>query len=366
MFLNRLDNIFINMEKYNFNQIIVSDINSIFYLTGKWIYPGERMLALLLRKNNKPVLFLNDLFDICDNDLLIVKYNDSESGVFKMLKYIDKNDTLGIDKAWPSRFLLELINFDAAKNYKNSSICVDSTRAIKDNDEIKLMIESSKLNDLCINEMKNSLRLGMSELEMQNKCYEIYKSHNLSTSFTPIVAFKANAADAHHEPDDKTKLALGDMVLLDVGGKYNNYCSDMTRVFFTKEPTDFEKYIYNLVRKANEEAIKAIKPGVRLKDIDKIARDVISNEGYGKYFTHRLGHFIGIEDHDFGDVSESSDIIAETGMIFSIEPGIYIKDKIGVRIEDLVMVTKDGVMVLNEYPKNIEVLDLRWGIYENN
>ena len=126
----------------------------------------------------------------------------------------------------------------------------------------------------------------------------------------------------------------------------------------TKKPTAFEEKIYNLVRKANEEAIKGVKPGVKLSDIDLIARNIISNAGYGKYFTHRLGHFIGIEDHDFGDVSSSSEIIAKEGMIFSIEPGIYIKDKIGVRIEDLVMVTKDGVKVLNEFSKDITILNL--------
>ena len=133
----------------------------------------------------------------------------------------------------------------------------------------------------------------------------------------------------------------------------------MTRVFFTSEPNAFEKKIYNLVKEANQEAIKHIKPGVKLSYIDKIARDLIEGAGYGKYFNHRLGHFIGIEDHDFGDVSKSSTIIAAPGMIFSIEPGIYIKDKIGVRIEDLVLVTEDGCRVLNEYPKDITIVDIK-------
>lgn len=356
---NRLNRIYESMKLNHLEQLIVSDSNSIFYLTGKWIYPGERFMALLITIDSKPKLILNDLFSFFDNDVEVVYYNDSEQGTKKVFKFIDHSMTLGVDKYLPSRFLIEFMEMHTACAYSNSSILVDNIRAVKDEEEIKLMIHSSKLNDLCMEEFKNSIRLHQSEKELQNIIYDIYKRHNLSTSFTPIVAFKATAADPHHESDDKTILEDGDMILLDVGGKYQNYCSDMTRVFFTKKPTSFEEKIYNLVKKANLEAIKMIKPGVELSLVDKKARDIITDAGYGKYFNHRLGHFIGIEDHDYGDVSRSSTIIAKEGMIFSIEPGIYIKDKIGVRIEDLVLVTKDGVKVLNEYSKDIQILNLR-------
>lgn len=359
MFLDRLERVKDKMKEKNLKQIVVSDSNALFYLTGSWFHTGERMIALLISEN-KPVLFLNDLFSFSDKDILVVSYNDTEVGTDKMLKYIDKDETLGIDKFLPSKFLLELQAKNAAKSYTLGSVVIDECRAIKDKYEQELMIESSKTNDRCMERFKNILRLGISEKEVQDEIYKIYKEEGCEdVSFTPIVAFKATAADPHHEPDTKTILEQGDMVLLDVGGKKNNYCSDMTRVFFTKSPTKFEEEIYNLVRKANEEAIKMIKPGVRLKDVDKCARDIIEKAGYGKYFNHRLGHFIGIEDHDQGDVSLTSEIIAKEGMIFSIEPGIYIKDKIGVRIEDLVMVTKDSVKVLNSYPKDIEILNLK-------
>ena len=266
---------------------------------------------------------------------------------------------LGIDKSFPSRFLIALMDLHAASAYK-TSLAIDYARFIKDDIEKELMITSSHLNDLCMEDMKKSLRIGISEFELQEEIYRIYERHGISrVSFTPIVAFKANSTDPHHTPDSKTILEEGDMVLLDVGGVYKDYCSDMTRVFFTSEPKAFEKKIYNLVKEANQEAIKHIKPGVKLSYIDKIARDIIEGAGYGEYFNHRLGHFIGIEDHDFGDVSKSSTIIAAPGMIFSIEPGIYIKDKIGVRIEDLVLVTEDGCRVLNEYPKDITIVDIK-------
>lgn len=359
MYLNRLEKVYQNMKKEGLFQIVVSDKHALFYLYGKWINPGERMVALILSIDKKPVLVINDLFSFQDPDTKVVYFNDKESGPDKMLPYIVPALPLGIDKFYSSRFLIDLMNAHAAVAYKVSS-AIDFARAIKDKEEQKLMIESSRINDLCMEDFKNSLYYGISELEMMNKCYEIYKKHGIDrVSFTPIVAFKATAADPHHEPDNETILEKGDMVLFDVGGVYKDYCSDMTRVFFTKEPTEFEKEIYNLVRKANEMAIKAIKPGVMLKDIDQVARKIISDAGYGEYFNHRLGHFIGIEDHDFGDVSQASDIIAKPGMIFSIEPGIYIKDKIGVRIEDLVMVTETGVKVLNEFSKDIEILNLK-------
>lgn len=141
-----------------------------------------------------------------------------------------------------------------------------------------------------------------------------------------------------------------------MGCKYNGYCSDMTRTVFYQEVSEEAKEVYGLVRLANETAEAMIKPGVRLCDIDKAARDIITDAGYGKEFNHRLGHFIGKDVHEFGDVSVNFDLEVKEGMIFSIEPGIYLPGKFGVRIEDLVMVTKDGCKVLNSYPKDLFVI----------
>ena len=359
MYLNRLESVYKHMERDGLHQAIISDKNALFYLFGSHFESGERMIALLLRSNMRPIFVLNDLFSFSDKDVDVIYYNDSENGPDKLLPYIKHYMALGIDKSFPSRFLIALMDLHAASAYK-TSLAIDYARFIKDDIEKELMITSSHLNDLCMEDMKKALRVGISEFELQEEIYRIYERHGISrVSFTPIVAFKANSTDPHHTPDSKTILEEGDMVLLDVGGVYKDYCSDMTRVFFTSEPNAFEKKIYNLVKEANQEAIKHIKPGVKLSYIDKIARDLIEGAGYGKYFNHRLGHFIGIEDHDFGDVSKSSTIIAAPGMIFSIEPGIYIKDKIGVRIEDLVLVTEDGCRVLNEYPKDITIVDIK-------
>ena len=141
-----------------------------------------------------------------------------------------------------------------------------------------------------------------------------------------------------------------------LGEEKDRYCSDMTRTYFCKEASDEYKKIHDIVRVANEKAEEIIRPGVRLCDIDLTARNYISSFGYGEYFTHRLGHFIGQTDHEFGDVSSTNTETVKPGMIFSIEPGIYLPEKMGVRVEDLVLVTEDGCIVLNKLDKKYAMI----------
>ena len=148
------------------------------------------------------------------------------------------------------------------------------------------------------------------------------------------------------------------MVLFDVGCKQDWYCSDMTRTFFTAEPTEHQRAVYETVRRANEAAEKIVRPGVTFAQIDLTARKVIEDAGWGDYFTHRLGHQIGLVDHEPGDVSATHDEPVREGQVFSIEPGIYLPGDIGVRVEDLVIVTADGCEVLNHYSKDLTVLNV--------
>ena len=138
-------------------------------------------------------------------------------------------------------------------------------------------------------------------------------------------------------------------------GVVDGYCSDMTRTFFVGFNPEME--LYDLVRRANLAGIAAVKPGIPFKDIDRAARTVIEDAGYGEFFTHRLGHGIGMEVHEPFDVSATDDVIVQEGMCFSIEPGIYLSGDTGVRVEDLVLVTEDGVEVLNHYPKNLQIIE---------
>ena len=351
----RLSRVF---EALDCKQMLISDPYAIYYLVEKFIFAGERFLGLLIQEGKKPVLFVNELFRF-DEDLGIEKYyiKDTDNIPSILKNYVNPTETLGVDKTLPARFLLPMMESNVAKNYTNGSLAIDHTRAIKDAHEIALLKESSRINDAAMEQFKKLPYLGCTEKEIADKTLAIYESLGAKGfSFEPIVAFGVNAADPHHMPDN-TVLKEGDTVLFDVGCKYHSYCSDMTRTFFfKKEPTEKQKEVYNLVRKANEDAESYVKPGVRLCDIDAVARNIITDGGYGKDFTHRLGHFIGIEDHEYGDVSAAFTDNVKVGNVFSIEPGIYNQEVLGCRIEDLILVTEDGHEVLNAYSKEIEII----------
>lgn len=354
--LTRLERVRAEMAAHGLTQLVVSDPMTIFYLTGLRIDPGERMYCLLLSSDGSARLFVNRLFGTPDVGLPVINFDDTDDAPALLAPYLNVEKTLGVDKDWPARFLLRLQELPVAREYRVGSICCDMVRAVKDEAEQQAMIRSSQVNDSCMVEFAAAIHPGVTERQLAEKILAIYKAHGCSgPSFEPIVAFADDAADPHHQNSDRV-LQRGEMVLLDVGGVYQDYCSDMTRTFFTAEPTEKQRQVYELVRLANETAEKLVRPGVRMCELDVAARNVIFEAGYGKYFNHRLGHFIGLNDHEYGDVSSASRLEAKPGMCFSIEPGIYLPGEFGVRIEDLVLVTEDGCRILNAYPKEITIL----------
>jgi Xaa-Pro dipeptidase len=355
---DRTDRIFKLMKYKNIPQLIVSDPASIFYITGKWIHPGERLLVLYLNVNGNNKLFINELFPLSE-DLEVEKIwlKDTDDGVSIMSKYIDAKLPIGIDKNWPSKFLLKLMELKPGSTFVNGSEILDRVRMCKDKQERKYMREASKLNDIAMDKLIKSISAKYSEKDMAGILVDIYRDIGADgVSFDPIIAYGVNGANPHHEIDNSV-LKEGDSITIDIGCIKNSYCSDMTRTVFYKRVPDHSRLVYNIVREANERGIKAVRPGVRFCDIDAAARNYIEEKGYGKYFTHRTGHSIGIECHDLGDVSGANTEKVEPGMIFSIEPGVYIPGKVGVRIEDLVLVTEDGCEVLNHYTKDIIVIE---------
>ncbi|NEZ47144.1 aminopeptidase P family protein [Clostridium niameyense] len=354
----RLEKVLKGMEERNISQMIISDAPAIFYLTGKWIHTGERLIALYLNVNGNHKLFINELFPVTE-DLGVEKiwFDDNQDAVELIAKYVEKDKPIGVDKNWPARFLLRLMELKGGSEFINTSIIIDRARMFKDEEEKELMRESSKANDEAMRQMHELLKEGLTEKQMAQKLAGIYESLGAEGfSFDPIVGYGANAADPHHETDGST-LKEGDCIVIDIGCVKKSYCSDMTRTFFYKSVPEKSKEVYNTVKEANEAAIKVVKPGVRFCDIDAAARNVIEKAGYGKYFTHRTGHSIGIEDHDLGDVSAVNTEEVKPGMIFSIEPGIYLPGEVGVRIEDLVLVTEDGCEVLNNYSKELTIIE---------
>lgn len=354
---SRIDNILELMEEASLDYFLISDPESIAYCTNYLNYPHERMFVFMVSKHGDHMLFCNDLFYVDESlDIDIVWHKDGDDAIQTIVDHMAFPNRIGIDKNWPARFLLSLMKKLPKAKFINASPCVDLVRMKKDIQEQVLMIEASRINDLAMQDVIDLCKDGLSEKEIAQKLPEIYIKYGADDiSFEPIIAFGKNGADPHHG-NDNSQLKDGDSIIIDMGCKYHGYCSDMTRTVFFGSITEKQIEVYELVKKANESAEKIIKPGMKLSDIDKCARDIIAKAGYGKYFNHRLGHFIGRDVHEYGDVSTSFDMEVEEGMIFSIEPGVYLPNEFGVRIEDLVLVTKDGCQVLNSYSKDIQII----------
>lgn len=345
------------LKDMGLSQMLIVDPMSIMYLTGIYNQPFERFYGLLLKDDGQHVFFLNNLFNVpVDTGIKEVWYSDTDPIVDIVSGYIEHDKVLGVDKELKARILLPLMERGAAAGYVNSSAAVDFTRGVKDADEQEKMRAASDINDKAMSCFKKLIKDGVTEKQVADQMLKIYLELGAEGfSFDPIVSFGRNAADPHHGPDD-TVIKEGDCVLFDVGCIKDGYCSDMTRTFFYKKVKDHDREIYEIVRKANAAAESLIRPGVQIREFDIAARKLITDKGYGPNFNHRLGHFIGLSEHEFGDVSSVNEQKAEPGMIFSIEPGIYIENDTGVRIEDLVLVTEEGVEILNHYPKDLEII----------
>lgn len=352
----RIQRVLQAMKERGLSQMIVCDPESVDYLTGVYVAPFERLFALYLQADGGHVFFLNKLFTVPETPIEKVWFTDTDDAIGLVAQRVRAGEPLGIDKEWTARFLLPLMERLPGTPCVLASDCVDGVRARKDEKEQELMRQSSQINDQVMEQAAAYIREGMTERQVADYLTAQYSDLGCEgLSFSPIVSFGANAADPHHMPDD-TVLRAGDCIVLDIGGKKAGYCSDMTRTYFCKTASEQHRAIHDLVRKANEAAEALVRPGVPLCDLDKAARDVISQAGYGEYFTHRLGHFIGRTDHEQGDVSSANTALAQEGMVFSIEPGVYLPGEMGVRVEDLVLVTKDGCQVLNQVEKRWQLI----------
>ncbi|GAB6085740.1 M24 family metallopeptidase [Alkaliphilus crotonatoxidans] len=344
------------MRHHHVAHMVVADPSNIFYFTGKWFHPQERLIVLLLSADGGHHFLINSLFP-APEDLGVEKiwYRDGEDAIELLSKLLTGEGQVGIDKSWSAGFLLALME-KRPLCYVNGSPLIDGVRMIKDSSEIILMKEASRLNDRAMEELIAALTAERDEKSMTEMLTNIY--HSLGAeghSFSPIVAYGPNGSDPHHETDDSL-LKEGDSIVIDIGCKKNSYCSDMTRTVFYRSVSAKAREVYEIVREANERAIAAVKPGATFAEVDRGARSFIEARGYGQYFTHRTGHSIGIDVHEYGDVSSVNEEKLAPGMIFSIEPGIYLPGEFGVRIEDLVLVTEEGCEVLNHFTKDLIVV----------
>lgn len=350
---SRLSRVISGMQRMGLRQTLVSSPASLFYLTGQWIFPGERMVALYIRDDGTVGLYANRLFALRASPALPLHEYDDTQDPITLLSEALLPGRLGIDKNWPSHFTIRLLEARRDITPVVGSACIDQARLCKDSEELALMRESSLKNDQAIAQTIQTLSAGMTELQAAENYINASSALGSSApSFQPLICFGPGCAEPHHI-SDQTVLSAPASVILDVGLTWKSYCSDMTRTVFLGTPNDEQKRVYDIVRAANAAGRSAVHPGIPLREIDRAARKVIEDAGYGSYFIHRTGHGIGLEVHEFPDVSMSSDAVAQPGMVFSIEPGIYLPGRFGVRIEDLVAVTEDGCETLNHAPRDM-------------
>ncbi|MBU1089424.1 aminopeptidase P family protein [Patescibacteria group bacterium] len=223
--------------------------------------------------------------------------------------------------------------------------------------EIQKIRRSCRLADEILAEIVGNLRRGKSEIDIAREIRRLAKSKSGRIAFQPIVAFGRNSATPHHRPTAR-RLKKGDIVKIDLGVKYQGWCSDITRTFFTVEPTKLQREVYEAVLRAQQIGIRKIKIGMKAKDLDAAARNFLAKEGFGKNFIHSLGHGIGRKVHTAPKIGPKSKSVLEKKTAITIEPGIYLKNKFGVRIEDSLLVKKNGVELLTKFPKKLTVLKI--------
>lgn len=264
---------------------------------------------------------------------------DDFEKIIKKCKTIEfEADHLTINqlKNWKKKF--KNVKFKEAKKL------IEDIRTIKEPAEIKLLQKSQEINKKAFSCIQKLFKTSITELEIAWKIKTI--GHELGAedvSFEPIVAFGPNSAIPHHQNSTR-KLKKKDTILIDMGMKYKGYCSDMTRTTFFGKPSLLQQNIYEKVEQAQKAAINAAKAGIKASQLDQIARQAMKENA--EFFTHSLGHGLGLEIHEAPRLSTESKDVLKKNMVITIEPGIYLPGKFGVRIEDMILIKKDRVAIL--------------------
>jgi len=342
--------------------VVVGPGQDLVYLTGYEPLPLERLTALVVRPGATPTLVVPELER--PGALLA-----PAAGLIETLGWPDGADPyhevarivgpaahrLAVgDQLWASHVLrLEMELADA--EFQVAGPVLAALRARKDDGEIAALARAAAAADAAFARIIGEEFEGRTEREVAGALAGHLCAAGHQTADFTIVASGPNGASPHHDPGDR-RIARGDVVVLDFGGKLDGYCSDMTRTVSVGEPADEVRRVYGVVRDAQERAFRAVAPGVTGEQADGAAREVIEEAGFGEAFIHRTGHGIGLDVHEEPYLVAGNDRPLETGNCFSIEPGIYLSGRFGVRIEDIVALTAGGARRLNEAPRDLLVV----------
>ena len=258
------------------------------------------------------------------------------------------------DRTWASH-LLALERVAPDRSFVAAGEAVPLLRAVKDADEIERLRVVARAADAAFADVIELPFAGRAETEIAAQLDRLLREHGHQRVDFTIVGSGPNGASGHHEPGER-RIQPGDAVVMDFGGMRDDYCSDITRTVFVGDPSDEEREVYAIVRAAQQAAFEAVRPGVAAQDVDRAARAVITEAGYGERFVHRTGHGIGLEVHEPPYIVEGNATPLEAGMTFSDEPGIYLEGRFGVRIEDQVAVTAQGAERLNEASRELTIV----------
>lgn len=363
--MSRLQHLYDSMKQNHLDSMFITSKANLFYFSNYYTDPHERFIGIYVTQKHDPFLIVPAM-----------EVNDAKQAgwMYEIIGYKDDEDlwaliqnhihTLGNT---PERIGLEEDEISLAR-YKAVQQILPKTeiihaqemlahlRVIKSPQEYNILQQAAELADFGIETGMHAIREGVTEMEILATIeYELKKQGVQEMSFNTSVLSGNKSASPHGTPGNKP-IEKGDFVLFDLGVVYKGYCSDMTRTFAFHSATDEQKRIYETVLRAEEEAIKASVIGEKVGTIDQVARNIITEAGYGTYFTHRIGHGLGIDVHEYPSMHANNTLPLAEGMCYTIEPGIYVPDVGGVRIEDMVFMTKNGAETLTTFPKDLQII----------
>lgn len=353
----RLENLRAKLAERKLDGIYLTNLKNICYLTG---FAGSTAKALITKDQALLVLdfryFTQAQEQAPHMEIVKVESNDYHAAYLRAIEQSGAK-TLGFEGADMSWVDFEGLKKDVSGvKWVDSSGLVEGLRMIKDPGEAEQIKKACQITSRALEATIGLLRPGMTELDVLAELeYRMRKAGGGEVAFETIVASGVRSSMPHAHATDKV-LEEGDFVTIDCGSSFGGYCADTTRTVVLGTPSPKQEEVWNAVKEAMERGIRAVKPGVACKAVDAVARDYLSSLGYGEYFGHGLGHGVGVEVHEEPRLNTRSEQTLQPGMIVTVEPGIYLPDWGGVRLEQLVYVTEKGCEVFTDAPVSITPL----------
>lgn len=358
---NRLKIIQQELKSSKLDALFISDQYNVTYLTGfTGLSPNEREAFLLITKTDCFLLTFPTYYGLYKNSrdgfsTLCISTGKQLHSLLEEIIEKQKVNNLGFEKQNLTVAELQSLPKRLRIKFISTENLIEKQRLIKQDVELNKIKSAAGITDKAFSHIIKLIKVGMTEKQLALEIEFYIKKQADDTAFPPIVAFNKYAAIPHYLPDDKKQLTDHSLILLDFGARIGNYCSDMSRVIFLNTPSSRILKMYSVVLQAQQKAIKGISPGMTGHQADNIARSFIAGKNYSPY-EHGLGHGVGLAIHEDPRLKIGSQQKLVPGMVFTIEPGIYIEGTAGIRIEDLAVLTDNGVKILSSSTKEVIIL----------